>query len=336
MSTFVEAKLVNGVFDDSAVAVRFRFGRRVMLFDIGDVRRLSPRTLQTVDLVCVSHRHMDHFSGFDHFLGVRLYRAGMIRLFGPEGFVDGIEHKLAAYTFDLLGPDSPDLRIIAGAFGPDGEIERAEFRAREAFVRRPLEPRMPAGVIHEEDEFRVEYEILDHATPVLAFALQERQSVHVVPERLEALGLPVGPWLTRAKAALRRGAGDDTRLDADGRRITLGELADGVFRVGRGQRVAYVTDCAYTVENVRRIRRLAAEADHLLIEAGFLHQDAANAASRHHLTARQAGWIAREAGVRRATPFHFSGRYEGREKELRAEFRAARAGRSERPEPAAV
>jgi ribonuclease Z len=42
-----------------------------------------------------------------------------------------------------------------------------------------------------------------------------------------------------------------------------------------------------------------------------------------HLTARQAGSIARAAGARLVTPFHFSPRYAGREAELRAEVEAA-------------
>jgi len=50
------------------------------------------------------------------------------------------------------------------------------------------------------------------------------------------------------------------------------------------------------------------------------------AADRRHLTTRAAGEIAREAGVRRVEPFHFSPRYAGQEARLLAEIATA-AGR---------
>jgi ribonuclease Z len=65
----------------------------------------------------------------------------------------------------------------------------------------------------------------------------------------------------------------------------------------------------------------------LFIEAAFLHEDMALARSRFHLTARQAGELARAAGVSSAVPFHFSPRYMDREPELRAQFEAAYRGR---------
>ena len=45
-----------------------------------------------------------------------------------------------------------------------------------------------------------------------------------------------------------------------------------------------------------------------------------------HLTARQAGSIARAAGAKLVIPFHFSPRYAGREAELRREVEAAWTG----------
>lgn len=327
MSAFVEAKLVNDPFENIAVAVRFRFGRRMMFFDLGDLRRLTPRALQSVDLAFVSHRHMDHFAGFDRLVEHLLYRQGRLHLAGPPGFVGGVEAKLAGYTWNLLGPTSPDFRITASDHGDKGEIRHAEFRAREGFVMRPLPRRLPAGIAHEDPEFRVEYEVLDHGTPVLAYALQERQSIHVDPVALAAADLTPGPWLSAAKALLRAGTDPATVVDAGTRQVRLGDLSGSVLTIGPGQRVAFVTDCAFTASNAERILALAKGADHLFIEAGFLHADVAIAGARRHLTARQAGWLAREAGVVRATPVHFSGRYETREAELRAEFRAARSGR---------
>ena len=57
---------------------------------------------------------------------------------------------------------------------------------------------------------------------------------------------------------------------------------------------------------VERIVALAAGADYLFIEATFLHEEEVRAAEKRHLTARQAGLLAREAGAVPGVPIHFS------------------------------
>jgi ribonuclease Z len=102
----------------------------------------------------------------------------------------------------------------------------------------------------------------------------------------------------------------------------LGELRP-VATVTPGQKIGYVTDAADTRENRDAIVRLVAGADLLFIEAPFAAADAALAADRAHLTTAAAGSIAREAGVRRVEPFHFSPRYEGEEARMVGEVMAS-------------
>ena len=80
------------------------------------------------------------------------------------------------------------------------------------------------------------------------------------------------------------------------------------------------------ISNSAKILALAGGADELFIETAFLQEDAALAAERRHLTAAQAGMLARQAGAVRVVPFHFSPRYMGRENELRREVEAAWRG----------
>ncbi len=201
-------------------------------------------------------------------------------------------------------------------------------RAKRFAAEKRSRPSFSSGTVLAEPELCVEAAELDHGIASLAFALQESVRVNVHKARLDEMELPVGPWLTEAKAAARRGDRAGRVFEPiEGRRVTLGELfASGALVKAPGQRVCYATDLAFTEENARRLTRLARDADTLFVEAGFLDEDRHHAAERLHLTAAQAGRIARQAGAKRAVPMHFSARYAEREAELRAEFEAAFGG----------
>ena len=323
MAKFAEARLVNGPFGDPGTLVDFRFGARALLFDLGEINALSPREIVRTTHVFVSHMHMDHFAGFDRLLRVKLYQPQTVTLFGPPGFADAVEAKLSAYTWNLVGPRSPPFRLRAFDW-LEGFVAGARFDVREAF-RREVEP-LPAvapGKLLEEGDFAVEGAVLDHGIPSLAFAFAESVRVNVDKVRLAALGLPVGPWLTAAKAAMRRRAFDMPFIVED-RVLDVAALVEaGALTAGPGQRIAYASDFGFTPANVATVLSLARGADRLFIEAAFLDRDAERAQATAHLTARQAGEIARRAGVLRATPMHFSTKHLHEEAALRQEFAQA-------------
>jgi ribonuclease Z len=166
--------------------------------------------------------------------------------------------------------------------------------------------------------------VLDHGIPCLAFAFEEKLSVNVWREGLRRLGLPVGPWLREAKRAVRQGAPDHSQVCVhDGLAVSLGDLKQHALRTARGQKIAYVVDLAYDQRNIENVVELAWDADQLFVEAPFLDVDANIAAERRHLTAHQAGHIAKQARVGRLIPFHFSARYRDRAEELTREAEEA-------------
>ena len=325
MSWLVRSQLVNSPFADPGLLVSFLFRPRAILFDLGDVTEVPARELARVTHAFVSHRHMDHFAGFDRVLRLRLNRADTLRIVGPPGMTEGVRAKLDGYSWNLLDATSTDFAILVADFEGERLGPWTAFRARDAFRPTDAGPSdLPPGLVLSEDDLRIEAATLDHGLPCLGFALQERARVNVRPDGLATLGLTPGPWLQAAKSAVRRDDPDDAPVDLpDGRRIPLGALREAAFRTAPGQRLAYVTDAGFTPGNAERIVGLARDAHHLYIEAAFLQEDEPLAAARRHLTARQAGTLAREAGARRMTTFHHSPRYLDRPFALREEAEAA-------------
>lgn len=333
-----DAHLINGPFGDPALLVDLPHAGRAFLIDMGDLAACPPRKLLRVTDVLVSHAHMDHWCGFDHFLRLSLGREKVVRLFGPPGIAAQVGHKLGAYTWNLLGGYENDLAFLVTEVGEAVPESLTAYRVRNAFAPEPGPPRGSGPVLHGEGNLRVTAAVLDHGIPCLAFAIEEEAHANVWRNRLEGLGLGTGPWLRELKALALAGAPADTPVTArwrDGegavqeRILALGPLAERVVTVSPGRKLAYVTDTAWTARNVARAVDLARGAEILFVEATFLHRDRERAATRRHLTALQAGTLAHLAGAKRVVPFHFSPRHADEEHALRAEVEAGFSGKAE-------
>jgi len=331
MRPLFEPALVNDAFGDPGLYADFRDERRALLFDLGDVSGLPPRKLLRISDIFVSHAHLDHFVGFDHWLRVVLGRKERVALYGGPEFIGQVEHKLAAYTWNVVHRYEVALTIEAHELAPDGSGRCAQFSSRNRFARELDEPWPRHGdSVITEDRFRVRAAFLDHDIPCLAFALEESVHVNVWKNRLAELELPTGPWLRAVKQAVISGAPDETLFDVrwrdrDGEHSdarTLGQLR-GTLELVPGRRIGYVTDLRYTEANLRALDGLLAGVDILFIESVFLGAETGHAERKNHLTAVQAGVIARRLGARAVVPFHFSPRYEGRAAEVQAEVQAA-------------
>lgn len=331
MRPLFEPALVNDEFGDPGLYVDFRDERRALLFDLGDITHLPPRKLLRLSHIFVSHAHLDHFIGFDHWLRVVLGRKERVRLYGGPGFIAQVAHKLAAYTWNVVHRYEVALRIEAHELAEDCSGRRAQFDSRRRFAAEDLEPWSTDGdVLHADESCRVRARFLDHDIPCLAFAVEEGAHVNVWKNRLAELGLPTGAWLRALKRAVLSGANDDTSVDVRWRdrhgehRETrrLAELRPAIELVP-GRRIGYVTDTRYTEANLAQLDALLTGVDILFIESVFLASETAHAERKNHLTAAQAGTIARRLGAKAVVPFHFSPRYEDRAAEVLAEVQAA-------------
>ncbi|MDE2253510.1 MAG: ribonuclease Z [Betaproteobacteria bacterium] len=335
MRYLFEPRLVNDTFGDPVLYVDVRDERRALLFDLGDITALAPRKLMRLSHVFVTHAHMDHFSGFDHLLRVILGRKSSLTLFGGPCFIAQVEHKLRAYTWNVVDRYATALVIDVYEMGLEGWVERARFSSRMGFVPERLPPlERDDDVLLEEATICVRGRFVDHGIACLAFALEEKAHLNVDKDRIAALALGVGPWLREMKRAVLSGAPDGQPIevrwrDKNGEHTSMravGELRDVVLDITPGQRIGYVTDLRYTESNVDVLSQLMQGIDLLYIEGVFLEKDKSHAERKNHLTGRQAGEIARRLGAKAIVPVHFSPRYAGRRAELIAEIHAAWRG----------
>ena len=321
-------KLINDPFLDPGLFIPFLFEKRALLFDLGDLHALSSRDLLKVTHVFVTHTHMDHFVGFDTLLRIFLGREKEVHLFGPTDFLSHVEGKLASYTWNLVSeyPNNFGLRVT--------EIQKEKMLTKTYFCQDRFRSERPpavapfSGILLKEPSFHVEGLLLDHRTPCLGLNLVENFYVNINKEALQKMGLPVGPWLTHFKKALyeKRDLKSDFMVTWEERGklirekgFVLGDLADKIGKISPGQRIAYITDIIGSPDNYEKVVELAKGADHLFIEAAFLDRDRETAHKKYHLTAKEAGELAKKARVKQFTLFHFSPRYNLQEADIQRE-----------------
>ncbi|MBI5049568.1 MAG: ribonuclease Z [Nitrospirae bacterium] len=304
MKPSFHARLINEPFDDPGLYIRLLREGRAFLFDSGAATSLSAGDILKISGIFISHTHVDHFIGFDNILRLHLRKEGPLRLYGPDGFINRVEGKLRGYTWNLIG-DYP--LVIEAAEINEKTVTKAVFRAQNYFRREEL-PSMPfEGVLIENSFLKIKAAVLDHQIPCLGFCLEENYHININKAKLNELDLPVGPWLSDFKKAVRDGD-YESRFKIKEKTFAFSELK-GIADITKGQKLSYVVDALGSEENTRKIIELVRGSDVLYIEAYFLDKDRERAMERYHLTAKQAGRIAREAGVGKVVPLHFSPKY---------------------------
>lgn len=337
MNPSFSSYLVNDVFGDPGVYIEVRWSKRALLFDLGQNDTLGPTRLLRANDIFISHTHMDHFIGFDAVLRVALGRGKTLRLYGPPNLIANVQGKLNGYTWNLV--DGYPLTIEVREFHPH-EARRATFRATDGFAlcHAPPQPSLAKRTGHaftvlEEPRLTVRAVALNHRISSFAYSLEEPFHINVNKQKLHGAGLPVGSWLKDVKQYIWQGYPDIFRFPvhlyfehrSEDREFVLGEVKERFLTISRGQKIAYVVDARYDDENEAKIVELAHGADVFYCESPYLDADREKAFDRYHLTARQAGTLARKAAVRDLVVFHFSSRYMGQgdaiEREAQEAFR---------------
>ena len=314
-------KLINNPLGDPGMMIEFLCERRCLQFDLGDLSAISNSNLLKISHVFVSHTHIDHFIGFDHLLRMVFGHGKTVHFFGPENFIANVEGKLAGFTWNLVDRYKESISMEVTEVHSDRLI-KARFNAIDRFKKsNESEEPFLNGILVDEERFTVHTAILEHRVPCLGFAVKEKSHLNIRKDRLKEMRYPIGPWLTNLKKCIAEGKPDDYKFkipvgENKSEEKTLGHLKKELVLVSPGQKISYVVDTVYNETNKVRIIDLVRDSDIFFCESPFLAEEEARGQERFHLTARQAGMLAREAKVKQLRVFHFSGRHAFRTEQL--------------------
>lgn len=307
------SRLVNDLMQDPLLYTGFDSCPDRILFDCGYMFGLSLRDVQRISSVFVSHTHFDHFMGFDHLLRLSIEMDKTVELYGPPGFIGQVAGKLSGYSWNLCSDLALDFLVIE--IDPPF-VRRALMRASEAYSVREMGGDDFSFEIKRGDGYAVSVAVMDHIIPSLAFSIREDDLLKVNTGALSSLGLRPGPWVGVLKRDLESGTVTGDMVLPSGESVPRASVAGDLFFLRHGKKTSYIVDTVYSERTLESACRLADGSDELYCECSFLSEDADKAAATHHLTAMQAGMIAREAGVKRLFPVHLSKRYNGRIRDL--------------------
>ncbi len=219
--------------------------------------------------VLLTHGHLDHILGL----------GGLVSTFARWEAVDALEIYGGRRALDRV-QDLIFGVVLRGA-PPPVAVELTD-----------VEP----GILLESNDFEVRAFEVQHRGPgSVGYRFSEKPRRPFLPERAQALGVPAGP--------IRRDlVNGQTVTLADGRIIrpddVLGPPRPGLSIAITGD-IGRVEDVVSDVEG----------ADILVTEATYLAEDREMARRFGHITAREAAWLAREAGARMLVLNHLSQRY---------------------------
>jgi ribonuclease Z len=227
--------------------------------------------------ILITHGHLDHILGL----------AGLLSTFMRWETIDEMNIYSGKWALDRIH----DL------------LYSVVLRGQQAPITLNLHEVKP-GVFFEANDFSITaFPVFHRGSDSLGFRFEERSHRPFLPEKAEALGVPVGP--------IRRDLVDGKTVTLpDGRKIgpedVLGPLKPGV-------RMVHIGDTGRTDDLIAPCQGV----DALVIESTYMEEEVEMAKQFSHLTAKQAAELAVKAGVKQLILTHLSRRY--REKDVLAE-----------------
>ncbi len=245
-----------------------RWNEEGLLFDPGEGTQRQ-FIFANVAPTCVTRMFISHFHG-DHCLGLG---SMLMRL-----NLDKVTHPIHCYY-----PASGQAYFERLRYG-------TIYHQTIQVIEHPIKGE---GLVHEDENFRIEARYLEHGVDNLGWRVKEKDTRKFDKAKLDATGVK----------------GPNVRiLEEKGEVIIQGKniLLDEVSRIETGDVLAVAIDtlpCQAAIDLARGARLFLCESTYL-----ESHRDLAE--KHHHLTAKQAAEIAKAAGAEMLVLTHFSARYQ--------------------------
>ncbi len=151
-----------------------------------------------------------------------------------------------------------------------------------------------SGKVVETNDFIIECAQMEHLANCLAYSFKEKDKNRLDPKKLKKLKLPSSPLMGELQK------GNDIMFN--GKKIKAKE----VVYFEKGRKITFILDTKIN-ENCYKI---AKDSDLLITECVYLNSEKENAIENKHLTAEQAGEIAKKSKSKKLILTHISQRYE--------------------------
>jgi ribonuclease Z len=211
-----------------------------------------------------------------------------------------ITHRHGDHVFGLPGLISTfehsDYHKRLYIYGPKGIKKFLEDFLALKYVKRSFEIKIEevSDRFFEDDEFYLEAEKMKHGIPVNSYNFVIKDKLRIDKKKLIKSKIPVGKHLTDLQK------GKDVIVD--GKKYKSKDLT----YLEKGKKISFVLD---TLRN-DKIVPFVKNADVFVSESSFSSENAKEAKEHLHLTAEQAGQIAKKAKVKKLILTHISQRYE--------------------------
>ncbi|MGI9244676.1 MAG: MBL fold metallo-hydrolase [Verrucomicrobiales bacterium] len=318
---------------DNALFVTVDSGHSLhrFLFDCGEacLSSLAPVDVGGIAALFFSHFHMDHVAGFDSFVRANWNREELpVRIFGPPGTIDIIQHRLRGFIWNLSDDSVGDWIITEIDVA---ELRRVRLRSVDGFSAREELGSCPhQGPVFSDGGLEVRAVLLDHGTPSVGYVLREGDRTNVCERRLAELGLQPGPWIQQLKDVAQTDDGE--LIEVGGKPYRVGELRTLLLETKHGDSIAYLTDFHLAgPEEEDRLVRFLAGCQTIVCESNYRDAEAELAKRHHHMKSSEVGALAARVDPQRLILFHLSDRYSEEEWQEQLEEVRSRFPRCEFP-----
>jgi len=291
------------------------------LFDCGKARYLKNHECKTLKAIFITHTHIDHFCNFDTLLRHQISCGRTFIICGPKGLAKNVQAKALSYTWNLIKKKTVCYKIL--------ELDNKEIKT---FIIYPpkweieevkTEP-LDEGTCFNAGGIIVNYTILDHKIPSIAYMIKEESKVNI-----KDFPYKPGPAIKKIKDAFIQKK-DDLMIEVDkGEKVKASDMYKFLYQK-KGMHIGYAMDHLASKSNHNKLIKLWQDADEVIIEGFFRDCDKEYAQKHHHSTVKESGNVARLANAKKLTLVHHSRRYFNELEDLLEEGYAAFENREPR------